>query len=493
MLRAFFNILKTCDHPDAPNLRDALFEDLFPDGLGMGTAILGKQGSGKTTASAGQVVAYMKKYPGRAIFIIDWSGSLTNEILKLIMMEPQPLRDQLLKRIVYDELGNQNYVVPLPEFSPDYGTSVEEQVSRVRENLLKLHKVLAEGATFLGGEGIKHLSPMYFKVATAIKNERGENWQVTEVKRLILDQALLKNALREYGKFVPDAKWYLEKFLNIRPAEQELRTAALVSVMTEIEPREVRARLGYFKPGWTPQEAVQKGLMVIVTGQKMINQEKALHYLVTQVFSLILAEINKREPADPNVQPALLVLDEVYTLIEVAGMAEEIGKISPIYRSRKLQLIVVLQALWQLDDKLKEQIWSLGNVWCFGTDIYQDAETVARNLIYYYPTMVKQGPRTATQNPITEPNQGQYNIHANWIMNFKHRELVMRRYYNEKEKDKYIRHVRQTKDVPVYQGSLAEIKDWLLKQRAVSVRDALEVINQRKLTIASRSPGPRQV
>ena len=65
-----------------------------------------------------------------------------------------------------------------------------------------------------------------------------------------------------------------------------------------------------------------------------------------------MQEINKRRPADPNDLPVSLVLDEVYSLLRIPGMADEIASLSPQYRSRKLQLYIVLQELAQVSREL---------------------------------------------------------------------------------------------------------------------------------------------
>src|SRR5688572_23280198 len=123
---------------------------------------------------------------------------------------------------------------------------------------------------------------------------------------------------------------------------------SLVVILGCIEPREVRARLGYPRPGWTPREAIVKGLLVLVNGANLINQRNTQHYLFTQAYSLIMAEINRRHPGNPADQPVALVMDEVYSLLSIPGMAEEVGMLAPLYRSRKLELYIVLQSLSQL-------------------------------------------------------------------------------------------------------------------------------------------------
>src|SRR5687767_1207164 len=116
-------------------------EALPPPGLTMGTLYLGRQGTGKTSSLARHVVEYFKAYPERAIFVLDWSGSITDTILQLILQEPLAIQEQLTGRLVYDELGHPERVIPLPEFSAHYGPlydgyggerrMYEEQVQRV--------------------------------------------------------------------------------------------------------------------------------------------------------------------------------------------------------------------------------------------------------------------------------------------------------------------------------------------------------------------------
>jgi len=39
-----------------------------------------------------------------------------------------------------------------------------------------------------------------------------------------------------------------------------------------IETPEARARIGSYKPGWTPREAIKNGLMVLVNGQGLLTK-----------------------------------------------------------------------------------------------------------------------------------------------------------------------------------------------------------------------------
>lgn len=489
--------------PPFSSLAQASSDELYPEGLTMGTLYIGRQGTGKTTSLARHLLEYSKTFPDRAIFVLDWSGSISDTILNLVLQEEKEVKEQLLKRLIYDQLGNPEWVIPMPEFSLLYGGGYEEQVQRVTGNLSKLSPYLVQNAPVLGGLAVTEIAPHFFRLLTAITNDlvdATETWQITEAKKLIIDRNILKTALERYGNKVPETKWYLEReFLNqdIKSNERELRTYSLRGVLNTIEAREIKARLGYYRPGWTPREAILNGQIVLVDGSRLINQPPVQHYLFTQVFSHIMAEINKRRPADPNDRPVSLVLDEVYSLLAIPGMAPELSQLSPQYRSRKMQLYIVLQELAQMSKELRPHIWSLGNVVSFGISNFNEAYEIAQQLFKYEPTLQKIPPISEKHNPLIEGDRGQYLAIANWIQSLKHRECILRRYISEKQMDQYIRHVAQTKTNSVVnsgeESSIDQLKDDLLRNRGVRVRDALEVINQRNLsnteTIQKVRPG----
>jgi hypothetical protein len=479
-------------NPKFPNSREAPYEELFPDGLTMGTLYIGKQGTGKTSSLARHLVESFKTYPDRAIFVLDWSGSITDSILSLIAQEPE--LESLMNRIVYDELGSPEVVVPLPEFSHVYDSSYEEQAQRVALNFSRLAPELVKEAPFLAGLGLREIAPQLFRLITSISNDQNVSWQITEAKKLLTDPKLLNRALYVYGNKVPETKWYFQNsFVHLKPNERELRSYALLALLGVIETPETRARVGFTRPGWTPREAIKSGLMVLVNGARLINQRNTQHYLFTQVYSLIMNEINKRQPGNPNDRPVALVMDEVYSLLSIPGMAEEVGMLAPLYRSRKLELYIVLQALSQLAPILKQQIWSIGNIVCFAISNFEEAYEMSQQLFSYEPKTIKIAAKSDTQQPIIEPDRGQYLKMANDIQNMGHRECVVRRYESEKLLDKYVRWVKKTKDVKntPSQITVDQLKERLLRRRGVRVEDALEAI--RKRGFKDRRPSPPQI
>lgn len=468
------------DNPKFPNSRAASYEELLPPGLTMGTLYIGRQGTGKTSSLARHLVEYFKAYPDRALFVLDWSGSITDSIFSLVASDRD--FEHLVRRIVYDELGNPEWVVPLPEFSHLYGSSKEEQSQRVAQNLAKLAPELIKDAPFLAGLGLREIAPQLFRLIASISNDKGETWQVTEAKRLLTDTPLLNRVLAVYGNKSPEAKWFFEKaYLPLKQNEKELRTYAILAMLGTIETPEIRARVGSYQPGWTPREAIRGGMMVLVNGSRLINQRNAQHYLFTQVYSLIMSEINKRHPGNPSDRPVALVMDEVYSLLSIPGMAEEVGMLAPLYRSRKVELYIVLQSLSQLALNLQKQIWSIGNIVCFAVSNFEEAYEISQQLFPYDPKIIKVAAKSNTQQPIIEPDRGQYLQSANELQRMNHRECVVRRYISEQVLDSYTRWVRRTKNVSAAAGPMAiyELKNRLLRERGIRVADALNIINRR--------------
>ena len=457
--------------------------DSLPNASGTRGALLtGDPASGKTRYAAMQLFKRMKENPRQAIFVFDWSGSIINSLLDLILRDPD--YKELLKRVVLDELGNEDWIIPKPEFHPAYGLTDEEQVNRVIGNIERLSVFMQKSAGFLT-QTSKEIGKELFRLLTAIKNEHGESWQITEAKRLLVDVNLLENAVKYYGHSQKSAQWFFKhEYLPneyMKGAEKELSTKALRNILSSIDSRVVRATLGYFRPGWTPKEATEKGQLVLIDAHKMINQPDAQHYLLMQNFSLVMNWINKREVDDPTYEPITIAFDETYTILKIPGMAEWLGMVSPIYRARKIQLLIIIQALWQLDEELARQIWSLGNVVSFAMSNADEAKTMARQLFTYDPKYVKHTPKTEYQNATTESEDGQDRLIADWIQTLKPREFIMRRFITEQERDSGVIYVPKTSEFPNNPPfeDRNEVKLWLLRGRGVPVREALNEVNKK--------------
>ena len=266
-------------------------------------------------------------------------------------------------------------------------------------------------------------------------------------------------------------------------------TTALIGELGIIESRPLRARYGYSRPTVTEKEVIDNGLIYLLSGELLTNQRDAQAWVFWDAFSSLRAVINKRTPHDSNSKPVLMTIDEVYRLFEIKGMAKALGEVATYYRSRKLMPMIIIQAYWQLDNLLQEQIWNLGNQVTFALDNFNDAYKFAQQVSKYDRRSEKLPSLSHHTHPIMEPDRGQYLTTTNWLQNLKWRQVVMRRYINEREKEAFVRFVNQTKEKPksiLSSQELIEVKEELFKKRAVPVKDALKRINQRKLLSKKR-------
>lgn len=477
-------------HPPIKNLRESRDDSLYFDSLTRGTLVTGNPGTGKTRWTAGFMLDYAVEYPNRPLFVFDASGSLTNDFIGLYHNLDPDERDAIDRRVVLDMPGHPDWVIPKPMFHSAYGLTDEELVQRA-VNIGKQLNPAKMSQTPMMAESLTRTAPMLYRLLMAVRNEDGESWQITEGKKLLVERyegQLLERACKKYGQWAGNAKWYFENTLlrkDVSRQDVAAWTSALLGVLSIIETNPLRARYGHGQPGVTAQEIIDQGYIYIVNGEHLSNQDDAQAFVFWDEFSALRTVINRRTPHDPKDKPVLLVIDEVYRLFEIPGMAKALGEISTYFRSRKLMPVIVIQAHWQLDELLKQQIWNLGNNISFAQENLDDSYTTAQQLLVYDSEKTKFDAANDRSNPTAEPDRGQYLTAANWIQNLKWRQVVMRRYIDERTKESHVNFVAQTKERPIKDLPTEDTKLALLKRRAISVSEAVKEINNRELTVGT--------
>ena len=481
---------------------------LYEAGLVMSTAFVGRQGIGKTVALAQELLVQIKAHPEQPFFIFDWSGGLIIILLRLILSDPK--RDELLPRLVYDAMGGrtingQAYGMPMPEFSEKYDPEkpwlerVEDQADRVQRIFEALNADLIEKNPTLGGRPIKALLLNLLLLTNAITDENGESWQITEVTRL------LKNEARELARklFGFKVKKANEYFTNEFTGESKLDNDiahALGDVLDIIKSSRIRSRAGYPLPGWTPNEAIRNGLVVLCDGSGLTNNHRQKDYLFLQLFYLLLDEINKRAPSSPGYHPINWVMDEVYTFTETPSVSRMLAHLPSEYRSRKLQLFLVIQSLKQLagEDKgkkgLEDVFFSFGNMVVFSLLDIDDCFTFIKNLIPFDPQLVKVQAHLEGQHDIMENRDEQLAVRAYELQHLAQRECYVRRFVNEAQMDRVI-HIGRTREARItanYQD-VENLKDNLMLQRGVLLSKAQKIIGERKISIPKKQIRPPSV
>lgn len=486
-------------YPFVPNLRQVAYDEIFLQSLIRGLALVGEPDSGKTWTLVGHIIDHRINFPDQAGFLLDWSGSTADNYFRQVLQKPEEVRDWLLATTIYVPLGHPKYVLPLPEFSLDYGGSYGDHVERVRRNWVRLAPILTQEAPVLAGLAINVLGKSLFEVLTGIRSKTGdheETWQLTELWQFLNNRETLNTVFREHLENISKRTRQLlhNRFVSVRAFEGELRTYALEDFLKAIDHRYAQASLGWHTPAWTPREAIEKGLLVIVDGAGLNQHDPTLHYLFTQIYSLIMAEIYKRRPDDPKDKPVFLALDEVYTIISMPGMADEIAKILSLLRTRKLELIVAFQSFSQLSEELREKIWQFANMIILRLQDKREAEEVGYQFLKYNPRAIKLPAVTQTQNPVSEPEHGQERTVADWLCDLPNRHFVMKRYLSSSEKDPFIRYGK-TRDLPDrnVEDELVAVKDSRVQDRGILIEDVLAEIEKRVVTVAAgKSKGKKK-
>jgi hypothetical protein len=493
---------------------------LYDKGLTMATAIVGRQGIGKTWALAVELWQLMKAYPEQSFIIFDWSGGLIFFLMLLILSDPESWK--LLPRLVFDGMGGRKingktYVMRMPFFSEAHDPEkpwlerVEDQADRVQRVFEALNEELIKRNPTMGGRPIKGLLVNLLLLVNAIEDKNGENWQITEVTRL-LNKEFRELALRQFGHKVKKANEYFkhkvkkanEYFKNSFTGDTKLdkdMANALADVLDVLKSQRVRARVGGGPPGWTYQEADRKGLIVFCDGSELNNNhnQKALLYL--QLLFQFSDFLNKRPASRSGYPPINLVIDEGFDFNEMPSVGSLLAHFPSEYRSRKLHFFLVIQSLRQLVSEkngkkgLEEVFFSFGNLIVFSMLDIRDCFTMAENLFPFDAQMVKVPAARDGQHDIMKNRDEQLAEQAYQLQRLAQRECYVRRFIDEARMDKII-HIGRTRDVRITakEEDVENLKDKLMLARGALLSEAEKIIGQRDMaTTQGKGQQPQKV
>jgi hypothetical protein len=511
MIRFLWELFKSLFFRSRWRLPEFVFRPgrlLHEQGLVMSTAFVGRPGAGKTVALANELLVQIKHHPEQSFFIFDWSGGLINTLLMLALSDEK--RDEIIPRLIYDAMGGREidgevYVMPMPEFSEKYDPEkpwlerVEDQADRVQRTFEALNPNLVELNPTLGGRPIKSLFPNLLLLINAIKDDNGDPWQITEVTKL-LNREVREPARKQFGGRVGKANEYFTHHFTGREKIDKDLGHALVDVLDVIKSRRIRGRVGYPRPGWTPNEAIREGKVIVCDGSGLNNNHMQKDYAFLQLFHLVLDEINKRVPSAPGYHPINWVMDEVYTFTETPSVARILAHLPSEYRSRRLQLFLVIQSFKQLAGEehgkkgLEDVFFSFGNMVIFSLLDIEDCFRGVKNLFPFDPQLVKVPARHEGQHDIMENRDEQLAVEAYQLQKLAQRECYIRRFIDEARMDRII-HVGRTREVRIMANheDVERLKDELMRQRGVPLRNAEKIIANRELTKQKKVVNPTEL
>src|SRR5688572_20201274 len=99
-----------------PHTKAAKTEDIPADAWRLGQFWGGAPGRGKTMALARMCVDHLIEHPDEPMISFDANQNFTDAFLLIVLSQPKPMRDALIKRIIYDEIGHPTHTITLPPF-----------------------------------------------------------------------------------------------------------------------------------------------------------------------------------------------------------------------------------------------------------------------------------------------------------------------------------------------------------------------------------------
>jgi hypothetical protein len=486
-LKRIRSYLGLCNHPHFDNLKDAMFGDLSWEAGPRGILIEGDPETGKTEMASDEFVRMAVQHPETGMVVLDASGALKAAILNRILTLPEPNQTIMLARLKINILGHPEYVKPSPEFSTKYGASLEDQVNRVAKNLQQLHPEIME-AGIAGGIALGETFKQLCRFLAVMTNEHGESYQVTEARDLLWTPAILKLAIGKFGERAPRAVDYLNHELLGQDGKFD-KTYSLRNALGIFDVRSAVATLAHPDPAITIKEVADKGWIYVVSGEKILEQEDMLGYLMVHEYSLAMQYANQRTPNDPANTRLFIVIDELPWLTQFPGVEGKVADTVSRYRARNICLAVIIQSRSQLGRELWNRSWTFGTQVSFRLSNWREAYDLAEQRLKYKPgteiplsstTSRREQAGTTTLTPgevvtvqervMIDPHTSQYDQGAYWIQHFANRECLVLR-----EGDKYVRHVALTRDLTYPLASkYRDVHDAKAREDTIRVRDGVE-------------------
>jgi hypothetical protein len=431
--------------PHLPNTRAAVSEDIPASGRRRGIVGLGEPSSGKTASMARMMVDHLIEHPEESMVSFDGSEDFTNKFINIALSKPPAIRDPLLKRIVYDELGHKKFTHTFPVLTESEPTELEREVQMGIQDFEALNPELMKQTPVVGGASVKQYGTELLRLLGVMKTEFGGPWQLTEAKFLLMDKLLLAWALNKFGDHAYSAKWLFENsYKKLKAEDARLTSLGLLSVLEDIEAPEIRSRIGFHRATYNMKDLIEGGKILLVNAHRVNYQKKTLAFLLTQIMTRFIAEIAKRTPNNPNDPPVTFMVDELPSLLEYSNTQERVKSMPSYFRNRKLQPVIIAQNLDQFPKDLRPHIWGYANIICFKLLNMDDCEEVAKQLFPYVPTTLKSV--NIEGQEIYEAAQGHYLQIANQIHNLGHRHCIGRKQISETEAERYTFYVKQTKE-----------------------------------------------
>lgn len=446
----------------------------LPDGgRTLGTRVVGEAGTGKSVLLGAIAFGdFIRLIP---VVLWDHNGGMIDAFIAQVLAHPE--RQSLEQRIRYVEFGNKKYAYGMPFYYDAGGDDPFTMSQRLVDILLKLDPDLAS-APVLGQSSLVQLGTMVGTIMSAIVDQEGNRWQITEALDLLSNYnspRWMKIRSELSDKIEAAEKFLVENFGRSTLTERHTRSWSFESrIWAYLNSPSLKATVGQGKPTIDWKEVELKRLAVIFDFRNLANQ-KPLEQLSLSTFEYFLTFLKRRGIGARD--PLSLIIDELPTLIEYQSLEPDVRSLATRFRAYKLWPTIGHQALYQLSPKLRDAAWSFRNQIIGQQANIADAEDVANNLL-----------------SIADPMERR--VIAQLLQRLPSRRFLFRRHRSEHEADQQTYWIR-TLDISdlarVTQEQIAAAKLENQKQFAPRVDDVLIDVESRlkkRFDIVQPRPGP---
>jgi hypothetical protein len=347
----------------------------------MGLYLLGASRSGKSRM-LGRVIAWQDFIAGRGQVIFDPRGvTISNFLDKLIRFLQYIPPDQHFKywqRIRYVEVsGKEGFITGLPLY---YRLTPEETLAEISERFLQLtlksNPHLADAQYF--GWPPFHRFGLNAGILCA-----SLGLQITDIPKLIShpEQWLSRFAEAEarHPEAAPACDFFRNEYLPMRPADRARLTNAFRDKLIQFTHDPLLARqFGSKQPGINFEEVEQEALTLLLDFSGETNTELRrfkLQWLFDYFFSWLKTRGRRSYPMSLMIDEFASMTNKVFTgenplAVEIAEFIQE------YLRNSNIWLTVAHQSVEQLDDQIRNTLFSLGT-YIFGRAPLPEARTLA--------------------------------------------------------------------------------------------------------------------
>jgi hypothetical protein len=477
-----------------------------PDAVrNMGIYLVASKGSGKSRA-LGRWLAKQDLLRGIPQVILDPVGGTIDNLLDVIIRLPAAQQAQIWPRIVYVDMGAEDYVVPFPLY---YRLRERDSLYQIAQRYLDVLRLMDPHLQSAAVEGWNALWQAGTYSGMALAAVGG---QVVDAPSLLVEpkkwKACLKAALARYPEAQPAVSWLMQELSGLKSELRSRRTASFLQKVAVLNLEDAaKAMFGADRPGLDWQQVLARGQTVLLDLRHVLDAEQRRFRMLWALFYFI--EFIKARGAGRH-RPVGLIIDEISALTNFdlqSGLdlfAVALDELLNIWaRQGQIWVTASHQEVWQVSPRMLKTLMGCGTRILGRTSDMEAALTLAQALIPADPHRVKRyepiygaDAEVIDQRPVTYSLDEQHYLAASLYKNLGKFRFVVKSLTEEGGSDTNLRPLSLANVEPGVwpdEERVAKARAALRKKSGTPVDQLVSAIEARRarlLAVGSEETGP---